>query len=254
MPARRSAKPLTGKRVLLTRAAGENGELRERLKSVGAKVREMPLIAIELPLDLAPLDQALRTVSSFDWIAFTSGNAVTSVLDRLRELDLTLAGVKVAAVGQATAADLRSRGVKVDAIPKQPSGGALARKLLGESDCVKVLLPQSHIARPELANQLSRHGVQVEAVTAYRTVWSELTGAKVPSTDAIVLASPSSARHLYHLIGRERRWRGETLVCIGTTTAQALKDLGVAPAAVARTPSTDGLFEAIQSVLQQAPA
>jgi len=168
---------LTGKRIVVTRAADSAGDLEELLRSRGAEPLPYPCIAIAAPEERGPLDAALRSLyaGDFDWLVITSRNAVTALVECLQALGLerrSLSRFAVAAVGSATArAAERELGVHADLIPCEFVAEALAAALVERirpND--RVLVCQADIARPVLAEALQAAGVAVTSVVAYRTV------------------------------------------------------------------------------------
>lgn len=246
---------MAGRRVLVTRAAGDSAELRTRLENLGAEVIELPLIAIEPLDDTARLDQAVANLKDYDWVAFTSRHAVQAVSERLASLDVPFPSVppRVAAVGEATDRALTGHGIAVHAIPTSATAHALADLLssLGIRGS-RVLLPRGNLARADLERELRSAGAHVETVIAYRTVpvavqqppvaWSDI--------DVVTIASPSAARNLRAILPNDAYYiRFPRCACIGPVTAQAARSLGLEVSSIAKTPSVEGLLAAIQQAL-----
>ena len=249
---------LAGKTVVNTRATHQAEDLSVLLRARGAEVLLYPCIDIALPEDLEPLDSALRAAveGAFTWLLLTSANAVRALAERLEALGekLSATNAMVVAIGPATAeATSRTLGLAPRMIPEEYSGEGLASALEsalasepGIGKC-RVLLPQADLARPFLSERLSRAGIDVTSVTAYRTVRGaggvDLVGHLVRSghdraagsdgktVDAVVLASPSAARNLVERLksegGSERLLDGVCLACIGRVTAEAARGLGL---------------------------
>src|SRR5947209_9027052 len=242
--------PLAGVRILITRAADDAAPLRRRLEEMGAVVRELPTIELAPPDDCGPLDEALRALDQFDWIAFTSRRAIRAVLDRRQVLGLSAARwPRVAAVGPATEAELALAGIRVDCRPVEATGGDLAAVLAERGvQGARILLPLGDIARPDLQAGLEAAGAEIVAVVAYRTLQpleargDSLQALRRGGVDVIALASPSAARNLAAMLGADAPLlQYVRLVCIGPTTAAAVRELGLEPAAVAAEPTLDGL-------------
>jgi uroporphyrinogen III methyltransferase/synthase len=263
--------PLAGARVLITRAADDAAPLRDRLEALGAHVLEPPAIEIAPPEDFAPLDEALRALDRFDWIVFTSRRAVRAVLDRLDALDLSIdPRPRVAAVGPSTEGLLAEQGIRVDCRPEEATASALAAALerwgvAGQ----RILFPTGDLAGPELRERLETAGAEVHQVVVYRTVVpaahsrgrapreaplrdtpvrgrGALPAVRCGEVDIIALASPSAARNLAAMLGTDAPLlRKIRLVCIGPSTAAAVRHLGFRPAAVAAEHTLDGLVAAI---------
>ena len=128
-----SSLALAGRRVLVTRAAHQAGKLSEGLRALGAEAVGVPVLEIRPPADLAPLDAGLKQIERYDWLIFTSANAVRAVAERAAELGIGLeqpARLKVAAVGEATAAAARKAGLHVAFVPEAYVAESLVAGLL----------------------------------------------------------------------------------------------------------------------------
>ena len=244
--------PLRGLSVLVTRAREDAEPLTSQLRALGASVITLPTVEIVPPEDVRPLDDALRCLGSYDWIAFSSRNSVRSTFRRLEGLGLPFPiRLRVAAIGPATALELEARRVRIDCLPDEASAQSLADALIrGGIRGKAVLQPAGDQARPELRELLENAGACVDVVQAYRTVMPEgadsalLDSVRQGRVDIVALASPSAARNLVSLLGA-RNMREVQLACIGPTTAQAVRDLGLAPSVVAGSYTHEGLVEAI---------
>jgi uroporphyrinogen-III synthase len=243
--------PLAGKRIVVTRpreyATGLAGEL-ERL---GATVLVMPLLQIE-PMrdkDSDRLDEVLENVSAYDWVVFTSANAVAAVQEHLAG---KLEGVKIAAVGPATAAAVRTLGVEPAFVPERYASSQIADGL-GPVEGQRILLPQADIAEPWLGAQLTARGAAVEAVVAYRTVAvdpSVVEAAELErGADAVTLASGSGARSLAALAAKfplvAKALDKTCLVAIGPKTAEAAREVGLNVGLVADEASAEGIVRVL---------
>jgi len=241
---RRSCKgsSLAGKRIAVTRAADQADDLEDLLCSRGAEPLSYPCIAIAVPEDCGPLDEALRgaVAGDFEWLVITSRNAVTALAARLQTLGLGLMGlsrVTVAAVGAATAcAAVHELGVRVDLMPEEFVAEALAEALTARlGPGARVLLCQADLARPVLAESLAAAGAAVTSVVAYRTVVGR-AGVDLPallsakSVDAITFTSASTVRNLRRRLeaegGRTADLDGVCVACLGPIAAGAARDLG----------------------------
>jgi uroporphyrinogen-III synthase len=244
--------PQRSLRVLITRPTGHGGELRERLEHLGATVLEIPALEILPPDDSSGLDNALDHLQRYDWIAFTSRNAVDFFLGRAAERSVLLpTEIRVAAVGPETAARLQRRGLSVDCRPTEATAAALAEEMIriGAAGC-RVLIPCGDRSRPDLADGLRASGAEVETVVVYQTTAGDrerlaaaLSGGQV---DVVALASPSALSEIAAALdGDLRPLRAVRLVCIGPTTAEAVRAAGLVPAAVAEPHTAAGLASAI---------
>jgi uroporphyrinogen-III synthase len=245
---------LRGVRVLVTRAPKDAAPLRERLERLGAEVVELPSIAIAPPEDDGPLAAVLADFDSYDWIVFTSRNAVEAVFGCLH--GIRLGSPRIAAVGPSTQAALEDRGLRVSCIPAEATASSLLTALVdqGISD-KRVLLPTGDLARPELRDGLRGAGAQVDEVIAYRTIQpleirrEALDDLRRGRIDVIALTSPSALHNLAAMLGASVPClQYVRLACIGPTTAAAVRELHLEPATVAAEHTIDGLTAAIASL------
>ena len=236
----KNRKPLAGRRVIVTRAVEQSQSLVDALRDADAEPVLLPLVAFTPPDNFTELDACLRDSARFDWVFFTSQNASHAVQQRCAALDLSLervfAGVKIAAVGPATAEAVTAAGLSVNFISRIHTGVALAEELSAEAQKKRVFLPRSDRANPELIDVLNRHGWEVTPVVAYKTVppKSDSPGAQeselLRDADAILLFSPSAVHHLRDLLGAQR-FRALShqaiFVAIGPVSERALKTEGI---------------------------
>jgi len=248
---------LRGRRIMVTRSEEQSRALIERLRALGADVVACPTIAIRPPEQIAPLDEAVRNLTGFDWVVFTSTNAVDSVAERLLQsggAPGALGLVRVAAVGGATRRALLQLGVAPDLVPERFTSTALV-EAMGDVRDLRVLLPRSDLADATLPDALRARGARVHEVIAYRTVPADdlaSLGERLAHEvmDAIVFTSPSTARYFLKGLGPARTLTDEArpaIICIGPTTAGAVRELvgALAVDAVAETHDDDGLVHAI---------
>lgn len=233
--------PLAGRRVVVTRAAEQAPALVARLKALGADVVTLPVVEIVDPADGgAALRSAAAMVHSYDWLIFTSANAV----DRFLPLVEAPLAAAVAAIGPGTAAALAAGGVPVDLVPER----SVAESLLDAmpSDPGRVLLPQAAPARPVLADGLRAKGWDVDVVEAYRTVPATPPPealAAVRSADAITFASSSAVAAF--LAAAAPCDLPPVVACIGPVTAATARDAGIDVDVVAQVHTLDGLVAAL---------
>ncbi len=218
-------KPLFGWRVLVPRTKEQAGALSERLRSYGAVPEEVPTIAVEPPRTPQQMERAIKglVTGRYEWVAFTSRNAVKAVRERFEEYGLdarAFAGIKVAAVGEQTAADLLAWGIKPDLVP---SGEQSAAGLLEDwppYDAVfdpidRVFLPRADIATENLVAGLVERGWEVDDVTAYRTVRAAPPAAPIREAikgggyDAVLFTSSSTVRNLVGIAGKPHTVDGD---------------------------------------------
>jgi uroporphyrinogen-III synthase len=236
----KNLKPLAGKRVVVTRALEQSQSLVEALREAGADPVLLPLVAFAPADNLAELDDCLRNPARFDWVFFTSQNALRAVQQRCSILELPLAkvfeGVKIAAVGPATADAVTAAGLTVNFISRIHSGVAVAEELSAEAQKKRVFLPRSDRANPDLIEVLNLHGWRVTPVVAYKTVSPNSDSPETQESllhgdaDAILFFSPSAVHHLRDLLGANRfrdLSRQSVFVAIGPVSENALKAEGV---------------------------
>jgi uroporphyrinogen-III synthase len=248
-------KPLQDRRILVTRRSEQSGPLVDALAALGATVVEVPLIAQEPPEDAGPLDRALGRLAGYEWLAFTSANAVDAVAERLARLGATVpARLRLAAVGPTTAHAIGERlhGRAVDLQPaSQYRAEGLVEAFRAALDLAgqHVLLPVSDRARDTLAAGLRAQGAHVDAVTAYRTVTPDdarhrLERSLAEGIDLVLLASPSAVEGLLQALGD--RARGLAVAVIGPVTEQAARQGGLDVRIVASPATAEGLASAAQ--------
>lgn len=246
--------PLAHVRVLATRARRDSERLYQLLEGAGAQVLECPTIAIAPSESFERLDAALDRLDMYQWIAFTSRNAVTAVHERLarRAQNALPDTTRVAAVGPSTARELEQRGLRVDCVPPTASAEELARAMKARGlRGARILLPVGNRARSDLQQELRRAGAEVDTVAVYRTVTAEkhhpaIEALKSGGVDVVALASPSAFHTLLAMLGADMEclW-GTALACIGPTTAAAVRKSCFEPAVVASEATLDGLAHAI---------
>jgi uroporphyrinogen-III synthase len=225
---------VNGPRVLVTRPRAQAADLVTALEAWGAQPVLFPTVEILSPGDPAPLDRAVTRLQDYQWLVFTSVNAVEAVFDRLGAAPRPEAGLRIAAVGPATAAEIRRRGGRVDFVPSRYLGVQLGREL-ANVDGRQVLIPQGDQAGTELRDALIERGACVEVVEAYRTTApampdpTELANLAM-GVDAAVFTSGSAVRHLFTLLGSDgtrMALRGAVIACIGPVTSGVARALGL---------------------------
>lgn len=248
--------PLRGRRVLVTRAEDQGGDLRTSLETLGAEVLWIPSIRTE-PVSPTEAEGSLPAdLVSFAWVAFTSPNGVRYFLRALRESGGGLpAGVRVAAVGAATEEALVREGVRVHLTPPRATGISLGEALLGACRPASILLPRGRKGREELGEILRSAGWTVTEAILYDTVVPEIgadsLAALAGGLDAALFASPSAVTNLWEALPADARvvLAQAKLVPIGPTTARALRRLGLEPAEVPEDPGVDSLIAALLRTL-----
>jgi uroporphyrinogen-III synthase len=256
----KSHKPLEGKRVVVTRALEQSQPLVDALREAGAEPILLPLLAFAPPDDFSELDDCLKHGTQFDWMFFTSQNALRAVQQRCVGLGLPLnqvfAGVKIGGVGPATVDAVQAAGLTVTHSSEVHSGLGLAEGLAATVKGKRVFLPRSDRANPGLAETLTLHGALVKSVIAYKTVAPKLNSQQAleklfrGGTDAILFFSPSAVHALRDVLGSERfreLGQGVAFVAIGPVTEKALIKEGIGRILV----SADTTVSAVVAVLEK---
>jgi uroporphyrinogen-III synthase len=248
--------PLMGRRVLVTRAAHQAGKLSEGLRALGAESVEVPVLEIRPPESFDALDAALNGLSDYNWLILTSANTVRSMAERAGALDIRLIppkNLKVAAVGEATAAAARKLGFGVAFVPESYVAESLADGLLPLTAGKKVLLLRAAVARDVIPDVLRQAGAQVDVVDAYCNALPEfaptlLRSALAKGVDAATFTSSSSVTHLREAAqaaGVAWPFDEVAAVSIGPITSQTLRESGWEPAVEAKNSDIPGLIAAV---------
>lgn len=251
--------PLFGRTVLVTRMKEGMSELSRLLRERGADVVELPVIRIRPPRSYRPLDQALESLRTYDWLVLSSVYGVRSLSERLRAARKDarwLAGLKIACVGPETSAELARIGLTAD-LSAETGGTAALQKLLSASGELKgrrFLLVRSAIAPDTLEGWLLRRGASIRRVAAYTTERGlkglsrrPLLLQNIRRVQLAVLASSSAVEGLRKTLGSSmyrRLFRTARAVCIGPATAATLRSTGIRPAATAVRSDLKGLVDA----------
>ncbi len=250
-------KPLRGLRVLVTRPEEVAEVLAERLRTLGAFPIVLPTIQFRPPADPRPLDRAIQCLKhkEYNWVIFTSATGVRFFWKRLAAWGhdpQLFSGVKLAAIGPATAQALKERGVCVDYVPPRYVAEEIAAGL-GDVTHQKILLPRADIARKAFAQLLLQRGAQVDEIAVYRTepvkieeaqmarIKAMLQGAQI---DVVAFTSSSTVRHFLGLLEDPSLLKGAIIVCIGPITAATAQELGLKVNIVAREHTIEGLIQA----------
>jgi uroporphyrinogen III methyltransferase/synthase len=254
-------KPLFGWRVLVPRTKQQAGSMVTRLEEHGAVAQVVPTISVEPPRTPHQMEKAVKglVTGRYEWIGFTSVNAVRAVREKFEEFGLdarAFAGLKVAAVGGVTAAALREWGIEPDLVPtgdaEQSASGLL--EVWPPFDEVldpinRVFLPRADIATDTLVAGLEQAGWEVDDVTAYRTVRAAPPPAQVRDAiksgkfDAVVFTSSSTVRNLVGIAGKPHATT--VVACIGPATAKTAQEHGLRVDVLAPEPSTEAVIEAL---------
>lgn len=236
---------LAGRTVVVTRAASQAGEFVAELERYGAKVIICPTIEIAEPESYERLDEAIDHLYGYDWLIFTSANAIEYFLRRLEARGVgveELDEIKVCAIGQPSADKLRDAHVHVDVIPSQSKAegvfDALSEFVGGAEHLhgLNVLLPRAAVARDYLPKALEDAGARVDVVTAYRTIVPDnldrgrLSAMLAGSADCIAFTSSSTVKNLALLFDTHdlsKVLSGLTIACIGDVTTATAEEYGL---------------------------
>ena len=252
-----NARTLEGRRIVITRAPAQSLELVERLKNLGADAVSLPLVRFVEPEETAELDAAIRSLASFDWLMFTSANAVNFFLARCRALECwpSAERLQIAAVGSATRAALEKEKLRAVLVPREFSGAGLAAEVSGTVKGKAVLLPRSDRAMDELPLRLRNAGAKVMDVVAYRTAGAEsfdpgaIASIRAGNVDAVTFFSPSAFREFQNLMGAEAlaKWNSRVaLAAVGPVTAEAIRAAGLQVTIEAEEATAASLVEALE--------
>jgi uroporphyrinogen-III synthase len=259
----RNPSPLAGKRIVITRAAEQSGELAALIAAAGGIPIFLPMVCFAPPLDPAPLDAALRSLADFDWLLLTSANAVRFFAQRLRALGLPILppdSLRISVVGPATARAAEECGLFVHYISRIHTALALLEELRGVLPGRSVLLPISDQSDAALPEALRQAGARVTSAVAYRTLPPAALDlfllerlARDPA-DIVTFASPSAFRNFAELMGPQRMPAladGAIFAAIGPATSAAIRDRGFTPAIEAGDSTAAGLVHAITEHFNQ---
>ena len=232
---------LSDKTIVITRAASQSAELRNRLEELGARVIECPTIQIVPPKTWKPVDDAIRRLETYHWLLFTSTNAVEQFMDRMGD---RRPSIPIAAVGPTTAAKLGAWGLKVSLAPKEFRAEGLLQAFPENLVGTRILFPRAEVARELLPDEFRRRGATVDVVTVYRTV-KALSGdigeiLETERVDCVVFTSPSTIPDSLHSLPTDT-----ALAVIGPVTREAAQLLGLKPDIVPVESTVPGLVKAI---------
>ena len=250
---------LSGKRIVITRAAVQSEALARELSARGAIPVVLPLVSFSDPEDFAPLDAAITEIQRFDWIIFTSAQAVRAVVKRGEELKRSLiqsgSKLRIASVGPVTAEAARQARLRVDYVAETHTGAALAEELGNRLQGAKVFLPRSDRANQGLPPALKRHGARVTEVIAYRTLrptdvdQRNLGRISEVAADAVLFFSPSAVQHFAELFGGQQLRALQdklAVMAVGPVTANALRRAGVRRIVLAKETTAGSVVETLE--------
>ncbi|MBX3332888.1 MAG: uroporphyrinogen-III C-methyltransferase [Nitrospira sp.] len=252
-------RPLFGKRVLMTRAKEQAGELATLLAGYGAEAVEAPTIKIVPPVDWAPVDRAIAEIGTYNWVIFTSVNGVDRFMTRLwaKGLDSRcLAGRRLCCIGPRTAQELEKFGVKTDLIPAEyQAEGVLEAFAQQDIRTVRFLIPRAEVAREILPDELRAHGAHVDVVPVYRTVTPTQDDAEWRQQlmdhqiHVVTFTSSSTVKNFMAMLGGIDRVRpllhSVTVACIGPITARTAAEYGLTVSIMPRENTIPALVDSI---------
>jgi uroporphyrinogen III methyltransferase/synthase len=251
---------LNRRRVLITRTRQQASTLADALRAEGARPVLLPAIEVQRRADLQAVDAAVTKLRAggYQWVVFTSENAVAVMLDLMAERGAdarAFAGAQVCAIGAATASALAARGLRADVIAGDQSGeGMLDVLLRSGAGGASVLLPRAEGGRAVLPDGLRTAGASVDEVTLYLAAppaeapAGALALIRGGQIDAVTFTSSSTVRNLATLLGGDlSALRGAVIACIGPQTAEAATEAGLPPTVVAAEASVHGLVDALRS-------
>ena len=250
-------RPLLGRTIVVTRARSQASDMSAQLEQLGAEVVEMPTIRILPPEDDASLREAVADVKRFDWVVFTSVNAVESffgVLYAQGRDTRALGGIKICAIGPVTAERLAGFGIRVDAQPARFTGIEVVATLTAQENLrdKRILCPRADIAPPELVAALASYGADVLDVVAYRTVADHAGADEVlklldeDRLDWVTFTSSSTARNFFAAVPPDKlRGRKVRLASIGPSTSATVAETGMTVHVEAKSHTIPGLLQAI---------
>lgn len=246
--------PLRGQKIIVTRTPHQAEELAVLFEALGATVLRLPAIAIESPADPEPLQRAIRELASYDWLIFTSTNAVLVFQRALLEQGLTLPQppIRIATVGEPTRAFVEQLGWSVSVTPREYVSEALVEAFAAESVArERFLIPSAAVTRDVVAPALRERGAVVDVVAAYQTVLPQETrenAARIlseePKAQWITFASSSAVKNIITVAGTETL-RGIRTASIGPITSDTLREYGLPVDAEAKESTMQALAEAV---------
>ena len=272
-----SDKSLTEIRVLVGRARHQAGALSAELRKRGAEVIEIPFIEIRKPKSFRPLDAALKSLGTYDWLILTSVNGVEAMWERGEHLRLlrpwksgpsgprseakhngALApALRIAAIGPATKKAIEQRGVKVDVVPKEYVAESVVKSLRSKVKGKRVLLVRAKVARDVIPTELRKAGAHVDVVEAYQMVVPQSSRAGLRALlknrgkrpHVVTFTSSSTVKNFVKLLGAGKRSRNTVseilMASIGPVTSATLRECDLPVDISAREFTIPGLVSAI---------
>jgi uroporphyrinogen-III synthase len=286
-PEAKTAHALNGIRVLVGRARHQAGVLSTELRKFGAQVIEIPFIEIRKPKSFKPLDAALKSLGTYDWLVLTSVNGVEAMWDRMQDLHDRLPQVReghdfsravkpsksksalapadprlrVAAIGPATRKAIEQRGMNVDVVPKEYVAESVVRSLKSKMKGKRVLLVRAKVARDVIPRELRKAGAHVDVVEAYETVVPQSSRRRLQAAlrnpkrrpHIVTFTSSSTVRNFVALLRSRSTGLDEILMAsIGPVTSSTLREFGLPVDISAKEFTIPGLVKAIVGAVAEA--
>jgi uroporphyrinogen-III synthase len=205
------AKPLSGCRVLVSRARKQAGALSSTLRELGCQVIEIPFIEIRKPSSFSALDTVLHNLANYDWLILTSVNGVEALFERMEEYRIdhsALAHLRIAAIGPATKKAIEKHGLAVTVTPKEYVAESVVASLHKRVKGKRVLLVRAKVARDVIPRELRKAGATVDVIEAYETVVPKRSKARLQAAlsgkrkpHAITFTSSSTVKNFVSLLG-----------------------------------------------------
>jgi uroporphyrinogen III methyltransferase / synthase len=259
-------KPLAGKRIVVTRARAQARALAKQIEELGGEVIEFPTIEIQPPENFSAFDAAVAKIESYDWLMFTSVNAIAPFLSRLQHGGKTvkmLEHLDVGAIGPETAKELAANGISCCLVPQRYQAEGILDEVTPDLMRGKrVLIPRAAEAREVLPDTLRKWGAAVDVVVAYRTavpvVDVEPLAKRIRRREVqvITFTSSSTVKNFVRLFNRKNLAEivnGSAIACIGPVTAYTVEQLGGHAAIVATEFTIPGLVSAIVDHFESRP-
>jgi uroporphyrinogen-III synthase len=256
--------PLSGCRVVVSRAKKQAGALSSLLRDLGCQVIEIPFIEIRNPSSFRPLDTALKNLAAYDWLILTSVNGVEAMFERMTKKKFALSGLdhlKIAAIGPATKSAIEKQGLRVAVTPKEYIAESVVAALESRVKAKRVLLVRAKVARDVIPRELRNAGAQIDVVEAYETVAPETSASRLRAVlagkhkpHAITFTSSSTVKNFVAILGlRGARaalkklapGHGVHTASIGPVTSATLRELGLPVDIEAASYTMQGLVAAI---------
>ncbi len=255
MTKRAIEQPLQGLRILVGRARHQAGKLSTALEKLGAEVIEIPLIEIRPPKSYRPLDASLQNLTAYDWLILTSVNGVDAFARRMNKLKIKPSAFKhlrIAAIGPATAKEIKDLGLKVHIVPKEYVAESVVESLKNDIAERRVLLVRAKVARDVIPRELRKLGATVDVVEAYETGIPKASRIELrrlmsdpQRRPRIATFTSSSMAKNFAALARISDGDGLKFASIGPVTSETLRELGFPVDIEARVYTIPGLVEGI---------